>query len=351
MSLIDKVRQTIKQYKLIDKPEGNGAASASRSHKPEKIIVGVSGGPDSLALLYVLKALQKEWNLTLRIAHLNHMLRGRESQGDAEFVVKLAQKLNIPVTMRKINVAGLKQGGSPEETARKARLEFLFAVARKNKAHKIALGHNSDDQAETVLMRIIRGSGLLGLSGILPKRKINNFIIIRPLIEIPRREIENFLKAKKIKPRIDSTNSEEIYFRNRVRHKLLAELKRYNPNIKQVLANTAQNIAADYDYLLENSQKAFAKLRRGRGKVKLSMVKFLKLHPALQNIVLRLAYTELKGDTRRVTYQHIKEVRDLMDSRPCGAIVDLPSSISVIKNPQYLSFERKGACFYPLLAL
>lgn len=335
MSLIDKVRQTIRQYKLINKPPSEGGS--------EKIVVGVSGGPDSLALLYALKALQKEWPVALHIAHLNHMLRGRESQGDAEFVVRLAQKLNIPVTMRKINLAGLKQGGSAEEIARKARLEFLFAVARKNKARKIALGHNLDDQAETVLMRVIRGSGLLGLSGILPKRKINNFIIIRPLIEIPRKEITNFLKVKKIKPRIDSTNSEEIFFRNRVRHKLLPELKRYNPNIKQVLANTAQNIAADYDYLLENSRRAFAKLKTGKGKVKLSIVKFMKLHPALQNIVLRLAYTELKGDTRRLTYQHIKEVKDLIYSRPCGAIVDLPSSISVIKNPQHLSFKRRGA--------
>ena len=343
MSLINKVRQTIRKYKLIDKPEGNGAASIGRSHKPEEIVVGVSGGPDSLALFYVLKALQKEWPVTLHIAHLNHMLRGRESQGDAEFVVSLAKKFNIPVTMRKINVAGLKQGGSLEEIARKARLEFLFDVARKNKAHKIALGHNSDDQAETVLMRIIRGSGLLGLSGIQPKRKINNFIIIRPLIEIPRREIANFIKAKKIKPRIDATNSEEIYFRNRIRHKLLPELKRYNPNIKQVLANTAQNLAADYDYLLENSRKAFAKLRTGKGRPKLSIAKFLKLHQAIQNMVLRLAYEELKGDTRRLTYQHIKEVKDLIYSRPCGAIVDLPSSISVIKNPRYLSFERKGA--------
>lgn len=335
MSLIDKARQTIKQYKLIN--------------KAEKIVVGVSGGPDSLALLYVLKALQKEWPAALHIAHLNHMLRGRESQGDAEFVVKLAQKLNIPVTCAKINVAGLKKGGSQEETTRKARLEFLFAVARKNKARKIALGHNSDDQAETVLMRIIRGSGLLGLSGIQPKIKINNFIIIRPLIEIPRREITNFLKAKKIKPRIDATNSEEIYFRNRIRHKLLPELKRYNPNIKQVLANTAEIIAADYDYLLETSRKAFAKLRiaRTRAKVKLSIVKFLKLHPALQNIVLRLAYTELKGDTRRLTYQHIKEVKDLIYSRPCGAIVDLPSSMSVIKNHRHLSFKRRGASSPP----
>jgi tRNA(Ile)-lysidine synthase len=333
MSLIDKVRQTIRQYKLIN--------------KAEKIVIGVSGGPDSLALLYVLKALQKEWRAALHIAHLNHMLRGRESQGDAEFVVRLAQKLNIPVTMRKINLAGLKQGGSAEEIARKARLEFLFAVARKNKAHKIALGHNSDDQAETVLMRVIRGSGLLGLSGILPKRKINNFIIIRPLIEIPRREITNFLKAKKIKPRIDATNSEEIYFRNRIRHKLLPELRRYNPNIRQVLANTAQNIAADYDYLLETSRRAFANLRTGKGKVKLSIVKFLKLHPALQNIVLRLAYSELKGDTRRLTYQHIKEVKDLIYSRPCGAIVDLPSSIFVIKNHRYFSFKQKAASSPP----
>ena len=346
MSLINKVKQTIKQYNLID--------------KSDKIVMGVSGGPDSLALLYVLRAIRKELGITLHIAHLNHMLRGRESARDADFVLKLADKLSIPATVKEMDVLRLSKAGSPEEKARKARFDFLFEVAAKFKADKIALGHNLDDQAETVLMRILRGSGLLGLSGISPKRKIGNFTIIRPLIEIPRKEIDRYLRTKNIKPRLDLTNLKEIYFRNRIRRRLLPELRRYNPNIKQVLANMAENTALDYDYLLKESQKAFGRVRTGNPdqnyratgkekevlngvKIKLSLAKFLKLHPAMQNMVLRLAYEQLKTDTRRLCYQHIKELKDLISNRPEGAIADLPSSISVIKNPQYLSFERKGA--------
>ena len=333
MSLINKVKQTIKQYNLID--------------KSDKIVMSVSGGPDSLALLYVLRALRKELSLTFHIAHLNHMLRGRESARDADFVLKLADKLSIPATVKEMDVLRLSKAGSPEEKARKARFDFLFEVAAKFKADKIALGHNLDDQAETVLMRILRGSGLLGLSGISPGRKIGNFTIIRPLIEIPRKEIDRYLRTKNIKPRLDLTNLKEIYFRNRIRRRLLPELRRYNPNIKQVLANMAENTALDYDYLLKSSQKAFGRVRTGKDKltIKLSLAKFLKLHPAMQNMVLRLAYEELKADTRRLCYQHIKELRDLICNRPEGAIADLPSSISASRNSRHLCIYIRNAAF------
>lgn len=324
MSLLNKFKKSIRQHNLID----------SR----DSIVIGVSGGADSICLLYLLRALKKELGLTLHIAHLNHMLRAKESKADADFVLRLSQKLNIPATLKEVDAAGLNKNGSQEEIARKVRFDFLFEVARKNKAKKIALGHTLDDQAETVLMRIIRGSGLLGLSGILPKRKMGDFVVIRPLLGIPRKEIDSFLRIKNIKPRIDSTNLKEIYFRNRIRHRLLPEMKKYNPNIKEVLAAMAENIAADYDYVLKNSLKEFDKLRVGNAKpgIKFALGKFLILHPSLQNSILRLAFEKLSGDTRRLTYQHIRELKDLIYSRPRGSIVDLPSQISVIKNPQAL---------------
>jgi len=325
MPLLNKVRETIKEYRLID--------------KSDKILIGVSGGPDSVALLYALNSLKKELHLTLHIAHLNHMLRGKESQGDADFVVRLADRLGIPVTLREIKIAQLSKNRSLEETARKVRLDFLFEVARKIRADKVALGHNKDDQSETVLMRILRGSGLLGLGGILPKRRISGFIIIRPLIEIERADIEKFLKLKKIKPRRDSTNAQPLYFRNRIRLKLFPVLKKYNPNIKEVLANMAQSLETDYDYLLRSSTQAFSRLRIGKRKkqeIRMRHDKFLKLHPALQSMVLRLAFEGLNGNTRRLSYQHIKELKDLVYSRPRGSIVDLPSRISVCKNQRYL---------------
>lgn len=327
MCLVNKARQTIRRYALIK--------------KADRVTVGVSGGPDSVALLYILNSLKKELGLKLHIAHLNHMLRGRESQEDAVFVMRLAQRLRLPVTIKNINVKGQGNGASLEEAARRIRLEFLFEASRDSKSKKIALGHSLDDQAETVLMRIIRGSGLLGLCAISPKRKMGEFTIIRPLIEASRKEIEGFLKLEKIKSRTDSSNFRQEYFRNRIRHSLLPEMRKYNPNIKEVLANTAENIAYDYDFLYKNGLKAFCRVAAGKTKnrsgLRLRLDKYLRLHVSLQNTLLRLAYEELKGDTRRLTYRHIKEIRDLACNRPDGSVVDLPSCISVSKTPPYLS--------------
>ena len=223
--ILEQIKKAIRRHNLI--AEG------------DKVLIGVSGGPDSVALLYLLNKLKKEFKLTLHIAHLDHMLR-KDSYRDAEFVKRLAERLKLPSTITQVNVKELAKKGSLEEIARNARLAFLFKIAKDVNADKIALGHNSDDQAETVLMRIIRGTGLYGLSGILPKRNIAGYEIIRPLLEVKRKDIEAFLKRKGIKPCIDMSNLEDIYFRNRIRNKLLPLLeKEYNKNIKEVLANMA----------------------------------------------------------------------------------------------------------------
>lgn len=323
MTLLDKIRKSLKQYYLIN--------------ERDKILIGVSGGADSVCLLYILNGLKDEFKLKLYVAHLNHSLRGRESDQDQEFVKKLSEKLKIPAFFKKVDVLAAAKTCHPEEAARKIRFDFLFQTAHENRIVKIALGHNQDDQAETVLMRLLRGSGLLGLSAILPKRKIGRLVIIRPLLGIKRKEITGFLKARKITPRIDSSNLKEIYFRNRLRHKLLPELEKYNPNIKEILAGTAQTAAYDYDFLHTSALKAFNKIKIIKLKqLRLPLDKFLKLHPALQNILLRLGFEELKGDTRRLTFQHIRELRDLICCRPPGSIVDLPFNISARKNQGFL---------------
>lgn len=319
--ILDKVKVTIKKHNLI--------------LKGDKVLIGVSGGPDSVALLYLLDSLKKELKITLHIAHLDHMLR-KDSYKDEEFVRGLAQKFKIPVTSSQINVAALAKKGSLEEIARKARLGFLFKAAKDIKADKIALGHNLDDQAETVFMRILRGTGLCGLAGISPARNIAGFNIIRPLIEVKRSEIESFLKRRKINPRIDLSNKEEIYFRNKIRNKLLPLLEKdYNRNIKVVLANLANNAACDYDYLYSAAEKAM----KG-AKTRLNLVKLLKLHPAIRRLVIRQAIASVKGDLRRLTFRHMTEIEDLILNRPANSIVDLPKGVSVIKG-KYLSFYHR----------
>ncbi|MFH1889071.1 MAG: tRNA lysidine(34) synthetase TilS [Candidatus Omnitrophota bacterium] len=320
--ILDKVKNTIRRFSLLA--------------KGDRVLIGVSGGPDSLALLYLLNKLKKELKIILHVAHLDHMLR-EDSSKDADFVEKLATKLKIAVTLGRINIKELSRKGSLEEIARNARLGFLFKVARDIKADKIALGHNLDDQAETVLMRIIRGSGLYGLSGILPKRNIAGYEIIRPLIEIKRREIEAYLKKKKVRPRIDASNSEDVYFRNKVRNRLLPLLeKEYNKNIKEVLSNMAESTGYDYAYLIDAANRA---IKGSSGRINLKML--IRLHPAIRRLVLRLGIAVVKGDTRRITFQHIKELEDLAFNRPVNSIVDLPKGISVTKKKDQISFYRK----------
>jgi len=321
MPLLNKFRETINRYKLLK--------------KGDKVLIAVSGGPDSVALLYLLRDFSRELRLKLHIAHLDHCLR-KGSFKDREFVEFLSRKLKIPFTYAQINVAELAKKGSIEEIARNARLGFLFKVAKDIKADKIALGHTQDDQAETVLMRILRGAGLYGLSGILPQRNIAGNILIRPLIEIERKEVEIFLQKRKINACRDASNFEDIYLRNKIRNKLLPLLKKeYNPNIKETLANMAQSVGADYDYLNQAVFRLFNRIP-----AKLNLTKFLKLHPAIQRLVLRNAIASLKGNTRRINFQHIKEIEDLILNRPVNSVVHLPAGISVIKKKAYLCIKK-----------
>jgi tRNA(Ile)-lysidine synthase len=320
--LIEKAKETIKKYALL--------------RDGDKVLIGVSGGPDSLTLLYLLHSLKKEFRLKLHIAHVDHMLR-KGSTADRKFVEREAEKLGIPVSCEKIDIKNLTQTGSLEEVARNARLDFFFSLAKNINADRIALGHNLDDQAETVLMRLLRGSGLYGLSGILPKRKICGFTVIRPLLEIKRKEISGFLKRKKITPRMDPTNSQDIYLRNKLRNKLIPLLeKSYNPNIKNILSNTAVSISSDYDFLAQASLKA-----AGRLGANIDLKKFSRLHSSIQRMVLRLKICRLKGDTRRITFKHIQEIQDLVLNRPVRSLVDLPGNIQVKKTRLSLVFCRR----------
>jgi len=320
--ILEQVKDTIKKYRLL--------------RQEDKVVVGVSGGPDSVALLYLLHRLSKEFKLRLHIAHLDHKIR-KDSYKDREFVEKLATKLNIPITVSQVEVKKIARSASLEEVARNARLGFLFQVARDTRADKIALGHSLDDQAETVLMRILRGTGLYGLAGIMPKRKIEKYTVIRPLLELRRRDIEKFLKQRRISSCRDQSNLEDIYFRNKVRNRLLPLLeKEYNSNIKEVLSNLSESAGYDYGYLNSVAEKI---MRNWQGGVNLK--KLLKLHPGIQRLILRLGIARVQGDLRRITFKHIKEIEDLILNRPVNSIVHLPKGISVIKRKNSLLFCRQ----------
>lgn len=324
--LIDKVRKTIKKFGLIE--------------KGDKVIVAVSGGPDSTALLLALNGLKQSYNLKLKIAHLDHMFRSKyETKKDHEYVSALAKRLSIPLVYKRIDVPvyAKEAGLSLEEAARDKRYEFLLEAAKGARAKKIALGHTLDDQAETVLMRLIRGSGSGGLRGIPPMRPLGGAFIVRPLIEVWRREVEEYLKGAGIKPRQDATNLMRKFLRNRIRHELMVLLKKYNPNIKEVLARTAQNLSCDYEVLSDIIDKEYGKCAKAKGGFAAVNLRQLKGKRAgIRRGILRKAIEASKGSLRGIDYSHIEDIEDLMKAER-GAM-DLPGKIRVTRTRDELVF-------------
>lgn len=312
----------------------------------DRVLIALSGGPDSVALAYLLKKIKKKWNLYLHLAHLNHLLR-EDAGGDAEFARGIARRLELPLSYEESDVRGFarREKLSLEEAARKVRYNFLFCAARKNTLSRIALGHQQDDQAETVLMRFLRGSGLAGLRGMPVKREMGDSCIIRPLIETSRKEILHFLKAKDIPYRTDSSNLEDIYCRNKIRNKLIPYLeKEFNPRIKETLITLAENAAEDFAFLEEAGQKSFnsASKEHSEQRVVFDIKKLLSLHKAMQKQLVRLAIKRIKGDVRRIDFRHWKELEDMAENRPNGTIVDLPAGVSVEKKEAAIIFFKRS---------
>ena len=200
-----------------------------------RVGVAVSGGADSVCLLYVLVELRARWDLRLSVLHLNHNLRGEESRADAEFVRELAARLGLAAVLSEADIAATVD--NLEQAARDARLAFFRETMRTGPLDRVALGHTRSDQAETVLYRFLRGAGTAGLAGIRP---VTVDGLIRPLLEVDRAEVERFLRERAIPWRDDSTNASRVFARNRIRHELLPQLARdWNPAIYESLAQVA----------------------------------------------------------------------------------------------------------------
>ncbi len=275
-----------------------------------RVVVAVSGGPDSLCLLHVLRALAPERELRLHVAHLDHRLRP-ESADDAQFVAQLAEEWGLPATMGSEDVAAHARRTKTglEAAARELRYRFLAQAARATQARTIALGHTADDQAETVLLRLLRGAGPGGLAAMRPRRPVQRehpeLLLIRPLLETRRDEVESYCRAFALEPLRDSSNEQPIYARNRVRGYILPLLKTYNANIVATLARTAR-VCADEDELVDGfadrAWQAIAQLRETE--VVLGRAEFAELHPALRRRVLRRAITEIAPEVE-LGAQHI----------------------------------------------
>jgi len=328
--MIEKINNTIKNHSMVN--------------KGDRLLLCVSGGPDSIAMLYAFNDIAGQMQLQLFIAHMNHSLRGAESDRDQEYVEKKAKLLNIPIMCSREDTAALSKMDklSIETAARRLRYSFFIHTAKKLGINLIATAHTKDDQAETVLMRAIRGAGLRGLCGIPVKNHKEGIVIIRPLIDVARKEILLYLASKKIKTRTDRSNAEIKFFRNRIRLKLLPIIeKEYNPDIKNVLANLAALTQKDYEYLDSDYKKAFKKLARIRrdGTVVFSLYDIKGKHLSAKRGLIRYAIEFLCDNLNNIEFRHWKEIESLINSRPSGSRVNLPNSVVIEKTERYLKFS------------
>ena len=300
----------------------------------EKLVVAVSGGPDSVCLLHILASLKSELGIELHAAHLNHQLREAESEADAKYVSTLAKKLGIPVTIEKEDVKGYqaKKRLSLEEAAREVRYSFLAEAASSVGATKVAVGHTQDDHVETVLMHLIRGSGTRGLSGLQPltvmRSAKENLNITRPLLEISRKETEDYCEQNSLNPRRDSSNKSLSPLRNRIRLKLLPLLKRYNPRFPEALLRTSRIAGDDIAFLDEKTAEIWDKvILEQPNAIALDKERLDRLPPTLQRYLLRAAAEKLLGSAKDVEMRHIEAMTEALN-KPAGKRLNLTRGLT-----------------------
>ena len=324
--IIRKTRSTIAQHRM--------------TMPGDRVIVAVSGGPDSVCLLDVLNRLSQELEINLVVAHYDHGLRKNEDEFETQLVRDIAASMGIPFEVEKAP-AMLKDSPSLEERARDARYAFLEKIRNKYGAQKIAMGHNLNDQAETVIMRLFRGSGPSGLSGIPPVR---DNIIIRPLIEIRRDEIIEYLKSRGLPFANDSSNSNKKHLRNRIRLELMPMLLEYQPRLFEHLG-TVSNIIRDEDEFLESMASEWIKsnsTEAENGDISVTVSSIKNLAAPLKNRVIRNLLKQVDGNIYPMEYDHVVSVLNLLNNEQPQCSIDLPNGITVKKIYDRLNFSLES---------
>ena len=342
-SILDRIAMdTVRKYSMIDYGDG--------------VVVGVSGGPDSVALLHFLNSIAPRYNLKLHMAHVNHMIRGADADEDERFVEELARSLGIPITVERVDVPRLARrlGITVEDAGRDARYGLYSKICVERGFSRAAVAHHADDQAETVLMRILRGAGLRGLAGIPPVRELGEHAtVIRPFIEVSRAQIEQYCEKRGLPTRTDPTNVDTRYFRNKVRCELLPLLEReYNSNIRAGLARLARLAAMDEQYLemqavaLLDAAKAAcdgsgaADLGRRRARVELKLDIMRQAAAPVASRGFALAFAEAAGERYDLYWHNIDDMTTLANTGKVGSCIDLPGSLRARLTYDTIVIER-----------
>jgi tRNA(Ile)-lysidine synthase len=313
-----QVMETVEEYSMI--------------HPGDHVLIAVSGGVDSIALLACLNRLAPRFGITLTTAHLNHRIRETEADEDATFVQRVSAAMGIRCVSETIDVKrqASETGRNLEELARQRRYDFLKRTAKCVNAHKIAVGHNLNDQAETVIFRFLRGSGLEGLSAIHP---VVDGVVIRPLLGCSRDMIQNYVDMLRIGYREDSSNLDVSYARNRIRRELIPYLqKHFNPRLLHVIAGEAALLRETWDFIESRTVDAYARLKSDQDNgISIDITKLRELHPALQKQVLRLALKDCMGSLRGIGTVHVHSILSLTGIHSGGERIPLPGGGVVVR--------------------
>lgn len=335
-SFIKTIVQTLSDFDMI--------------RRKDAVLLGVSGGSDSMALACAFLSLKSTYGLRIGIAHLNHCLRGPESDRDQQFVREFADRHALVFHTRKEDVKkyAARHKLSLEEAGRDCRLSFLRTIADENSYNRIALGHHKDDNAEQILINLLRGSGPKGLSGILPKTRP---LFIRPFIRVSKSDIHQFLASRHQGFMEDSSNQDTAFLRNRIRHQLIPLLEReYNPEIRETLNRLSNVIQQEDEWMQTEARSIFLSLKVSAEPdcITLSLPSFNALHHAVKRRVARLSIEAAKGNLKRISLGHIEDILSLARNAVPEKSLDLPDRIRVFITMGKISFKKEAV---PLRAL
>jgi tRNA(Ile)-lysidine synthase len=335
MNLPRKFKQTIEKHRMLS--------------PGQRILAAVSGGPDSVAMLYLLYELREELKLTIQVAHLQHGIRGEEAIEDARFVARLTERLGLICHLKEIDLPQLKVASgktSLEEIGRSERYRFFAETAQQHGLNAVATGHSADDQAETIVMRLFRGAGRTGLRGIAPvsqlpvgvDRPCAGVMLIRPLLDAHRKEVMEFLEQRKLTYCRDSSNKDLFFLRNWIRLKLMPQAsEKFGDNLAARLCAQAEVLREEEDYLADLTRQQLVNVSDGK---KLNRKLFLNVNKGLQRRVIRLWIEERRGHLRAMSFDHIEAALSLIAAGPPQGRLAFPGGWQLVREYESITFER-----------
>jgi tRNA(Ile)-lysidine synthase len=313
----------------------------------ETVLVGVSGGPDSLALLHFLWSMKDEKNISVIALHLDHMFRGSESEEDMRYVLDFCRQQGIPceAVQEDVSFYQQKRGIGAQLAARECRYQFFEGMMKKFRASSIALAHHGDDQIETILMRLVRGSTMAGYAGIPVKRPFGDGVIIRPFLSVEKNQILAYCQQHSLKPRMDKSNEKTVYTRNRFRQRVLPFLKEENAQTHKQFQSYSEKLLEDVQYLEELAAQAMNKvMKRESGQITLVRDAFLQMRKPLQRrgiqLILNYLYKEIPPSLSSV---HVDNLLTFLESEHPSGVLHFPENLKVVRsyNDCLLTFRQQ----------